>query len=279
MEKDTHNPATWFHGYFDAMYLEIYSKMLVDTKTTLKEVSFLRQVLDNLPGGAVLDLACGYGRHCAMLKNLKKPLVGVDLNLEYLKYAQAKVGKGHDVRFVHGNMRYLPCASEQFMAVYSLFTSFGYFLSPEALRQHRVHDVAHEKDENNLVLEEIHRVLLPGGRFILDLPNKEPLIAFIHDTPFSRRADGRFEVIETWKYHRNLNMVENQTIFSNGRRRKHTRYFLHLYSCNELTEMLRQSHLSIRDLYGDFDFSPYTPHESDRMIVVAEKNTSPTLLI
>ena len=57
---------------------------------------------------------------------------------------------------VAGDMRRLPFKGESFDWVLNFFTSFGYF---------------ERERENFRVLEEIVRVLVPEGRFLIDLMN------------------------------------------------------------------------------------------------------------
>ena len=64
-----------------------------------------------------------------------------------------------------GDMLSLPFERE-FDAVYSFFTSFGYF----------------GDDENEQVLAGIARALKPGGRFLLDILEGSPLVAEHHAT-------------------------------------------------------------------------------------------------
>lgn len=59
------------------------------TKNTVGEVDFLLQELDVPPGGSILDVACGTGRHSVELARRGYAVSGVDLSTEMLAKAAA----------------------------------------------------------------------------------------------------------------------------------------------------------------------------------------------
>jgi len=65
-----------------------------------------------------------------------------------------------DVDYIEGDMGALPWSNERFDRVLSWFTSFGYF----------------DDAENRRVLREAHRVLRPGGRFLVENNNLVELL-------------------------------------------------------------------------------------------------------
>jgi len=74
-----------------------------------------------------------------------------------------------------GDMRCLPFAAASFDWVLNFFTSFGYF----------------EKERENFqVLEEIVRVLVPGGRFLIDIMNSANTLRHLQAREV-QRIDGR----------------------------------------------------------------------------------------
>jgi len=122
----------WPIAFFDDDYLKLYAPVLTQEQTA-REVSFIEASLDLPAGARVLDLACGIGRHAIGMAAHGYRVTGVDFSPRYLELARegaARAGVG--VEWQHGDMRTLSF-ERCFEAVYSYFTSFGYF-DPHILR-------------------------------------------------------------------------------------------------------------------------------------------------
>ncbi|MBI4617467.1 MAG: methyltransferase domain-containing protein [Planctomycetes bacterium] len=86
--------TTW-ELFFDA-HAPVYEGN-VFTKNTLEEVDFLLGELDLPPGGAILDVGCGTGRHSIELARRGYAVTGLDLSSEMLARA-ADAAKAAGVR-------------------------------------------------------------------------------------------------------------------------------------------------------------------------------------
>src|SRR5439155_13535784 len=116
----------WPVTFFDDDYLKFYRTSFAPDKTAA-EVEFIAGALALPAGAAVLDLACGLGRHAIGMTRRGYRVTGVDFNPRYLEIAADEARRaGVDVRWIAGDMRELPFERE-FTGVYSYFTSFGYF--------------------------------------------------------------------------------------------------------------------------------------------------------
>ncbi len=93
--------STW-ERFFDA-HAPIYEDN-VFTKNTLQEVDFLIDELHLPPGGAVLDIGCGTGRHAIELAKRGYAVTGLDLSSEMLSRAAdaAKTANVH-IEWIHAN--------------------------------------------------------------------------------------------------------------------------------------------------------------------------------
>lgn len=167
----------WYKSWFGEEYLELYSRR--DDSEAEQDAEFVQRHLGI--GGAkpraVLDLACGAGRHTAALRRRGYRTLGVDLSLTLLARMRTK-----GLPRVAGDMRRLPFTDESFDWVLNFFTSFGYFAGER---------------ENFLVLEEIVRILTPGGRFLIDLMNPGPTIENLKPRDVES-LDGREAEVERW---------------------------------------------------------------------------------
>lgn len=113
--------------------------------------------LDINDSDSILDCGCGDGLYLKIIKDLSGAAVsGFDLNGESLRLAQGYT-KGMGVSLVQGRIRDLPYKDN----------SFGKIFSTEVLE--------HVEDDLG-ALKEILRILKPGGRLIITVPN--------HNYPF-----------------------------------------------------------------------------------------------
>ena len=165
----------WYKDWFGEEYLELYSHR--DESEAEEHVDFVERYLAEPRPRAVLDLACGAGRHTAALRRRGYRTLGLDLSLTLLARMRSC-----GLPRVAGDMRRLPLAEASFDWVLNFFTSFGYF---------------ERERENFLVLEEIARVLTAGGRFLIDLMNPGPVIANLKPRGVESLEDGEAEV-ERW---------------------------------------------------------------------------------
>jgi len=81
------------------------------------EQPLVRDILDSLPIGVALDVACGTGRHTAYLASLGHKVIGVDTSPEMLALARDKVPEGefyeadlHDVPLPDDSVDLVVCA-------------------------------------------------------------------------------------------------------------------------------------------------------------------------
>lgn len=244
----------WYKEWFGAEYLELYAHR--DENEAERHIAFVEKVMlapNRRAPRTVLDLACGAGRHVNKLRGRGFRALGVDLSLTLL--AQA-----HGLPRVAGDMCRLPFQSASFDWVLNFFTSFGYF---ETERQ------------NFQVLEEIERVLAPGGRFLIDLFNREQVIENLVAEETQERGRYRAE-IERW--------FDPETERVNKRIRLHVRAdseqpgapirtFLEsvrAYHPEEVTIGLKWAGLEVESLYGNFERESFQ-HDSERLILVGHK--------
>lgn len=92
---------TW-ERFFDA-HAPIYDEN-VFTKNTLREVDFVLDELSLQPGGSILDVGCGTGRHSVELAKRGYRVTGIDLSSEMLaKAAAAADAAGVTADWVHAD--------------------------------------------------------------------------------------------------------------------------------------------------------------------------------
>jgi SAM-dependent methyltransferase len=241
----------WWRDFFDENYREFYQNLEPLTK---KEVDLVVRLLDLKPGAKVLDLCCGYGRHCVEMAQRGYRVTGYDLSKFFISKARKTTRElGLKIDFLEGDMRMLPFKNE-FDAVINMFTSFGFF----------------EKEEDDLkVLKGVSKALKPNGAFFLDTINREALVRNFRPKHWMKRKgfvmleEGFLDLfLGRWESTRTL-------IFEDDRRRNYS-ISLRAYCLVEFINLLKQARLALEGVYGDFDSNQYTI-DSPRMIVVARK--------
>lgn len=205
------------------------------------------------PGAKVLDLCCGVGRHSLELARRGFHVTGVDRTKLYLDEAIKRAeSEGLTVEFLQDDMRTF-CRPGVFDAVINLFTSFGFFGSPEEDRQ---------------VVMNVLRSLKPGGTFLLELMGKEVLARIFRERDW-REEDGMI-ILEERKLSKNWGWIENRWIMLKEGEKQEFKVSHRLYSAVELSSLLGECGFGKVDAYGDLAGLPYD-HTAKRLVVVARK--------
>jgi SAM-dependent methyltransferase len=116
---------------YEGLHAKHYDRIFAG-KPYAEEARFVADLLPE-PPGALLDVACGTGRHARELAELGWAVTGVDINPALLEHARENLP---DARFLEGDMRSLGALAlepESFDAITCLFDSIGYPLSNEGV--------------------------------------------------------------------------------------------------------------------------------------------------
>jgi SAM-dependent methyltransferase len=246
--------TAWYEEFFGEDYLRMYALTLAPERT-VQEVEGIVRLLAPPPGSSILDLCCGHGRHAIPLAQRGYRVTGQDLSEFFLQRAQADAQvEGVSVRWVRGDMREIPFEDE-FDAVINIFTAFGYFESEE---------------EDQKVLQQVHRALKPGGRFLLELKHREDVIRRYRPSIVTRLDDG---LIVTHESELDLLTSRNpvtMTMFFPDGRRKEYRHSVRMYTLTELAQMCEAAGLPLEAYYGGLDGSALTL-DSKRLALLCRK--------
>ena len=216
----------------------------------------VRQVL-KLAGrrrGAVLDLCCGPGRHSVAFAQRGFRVSGVDRTRFLLNKARQFARKAKvPVEFVQSDMRKF-VRPDSFDLAVNLFTSFGYF---------------DNKNDDLMVLKNVHASLKPGGVFVMDMAGKERLAKVFQPVHSTQHADGTV-LIEVHEIFDDWTRIRNEWILLKGDKSLRFKFHHTIYSGQELKALLHQAGFTKIKLYGDFEAHPYGPN-STRLVAVAYK--------
>lgn len=218
-------------NFFNA-HSPFLSHPLLTAERTAAEVEFLIDRLGLGAGDAVLDAGCGFGRHAVELARRGFSVTAVDPSEAMINSAKRLAAEaGAAVNFVTAPLE--ACRFEtKFDGAICLFTTLGQVSAA---------------GENAALLDAILDALKPGGRLIVEVPQRETAVSVLRPSdkfggtqikrsydPASRRVTERFTV----------------------RDGDQTRRFLlqyRLYSAEELAELLLNAGFEIVAQFGGYD--------------------------
>ena len=155
-DLEMHLHPDWWRKIFNSMYLRTDADVVEDRQITSNEVEVFTSILNISKESAILDLACGQGRHSLeMARQNFSNITGLDRSHYLIRKAKsAAIQEGLKIAFKEGDARKLPFPNDAFDVVMILGNSFGYFESNE---------------DDMMVLNEVFRVLKPEGTFLIDV--------------------------------------------------------------------------------------------------------------
>lgn len=237
----------WFTTWFCTPYYKLlYGHR--DDQEAARWVEALQVHLGLPRGSAVLDVACGRGRHARCFDRAGMKVTGIDLSPEVVEEARRTVP---NARFEVHDMRE-PYVDRQFDLAICLFTSLGY---------------SAERTDDLRSLTTIARALVPGGRFVLDLLNparaRHDLVAEEH----LRVGDVEFLVqrgVEGDVFTKRI------TVRDQGRMHQFIER-VHAYAPEEIDLLIGRAGLRITDRTDAPPFAPFDRERSRRMVIWAER--------
>jgi len=219
-------------------------------------------------GGPLLELACGSGRLLAPLARAGYSVTGVDASARMLELARrALEAEGLTSRcgLMQQDMGVLQLG-QKFQMAFVALGSFAHLCTRKEQRQ---------------ALAGVHAHLTAGGTFILDISNGDVrymesmsgqvlhqgtwtmddgtlLTHFV--SPASAASAHLLELTHFYDQHKQGEAVRRTII----------RTQLYLFERGEMELLLESAGLAVKEVYGDYDLSPFE-NDSPRMIFVAEK--------
>lgn len=232
----------------------IYDKVMahVNYKMWAEYVRNLFQFAD-IPIQTIVDLSCGTGKHMSFLSRHKIKVCGCDLSLEMLKIARKKTALKNAPFFVNDAVS-TAVKKDVFDAAVMLYDSINYVF----------------EDKNVvLLLDDIARILKPGGIFVFDIVTKEGL---------KRTFDNYYES-DSW----NGLAYQRRSWFNTSRQTQHNEFhFLFnghsfreehiqlIRPCEEWVRFIEKSGMNLIQEFSNFTFLP-ADKKSERIHFVCRK--------
>jgi len=154
-----------------ASFIKVLGQSIEYRNMVITMVSYL-----NLkPGDEVLDAGCGNGQWICWYRDLVGKIVGVDGQPEMLAAARLKLGQDKKVELVHANLNQrMPFADGSFDEIVNVLV-LGYL------------------QNRDLALDELVRVLRPGGRIAIATPiDGAKFYKILKEEAKHRKSEGSF---------------------------------------------------------------------------------------
>jgi SAM-dependent methyltransferase len=219
--------ADWYEAWFGEDYLHIYQHR--DETEAERAIELIATNLVGRRIEAVLDLACGAGRHTKILEE-RWWTVGLDLSMSLLKIARRETS---GAPYVRADMREIPFAAESFDLVVNLFTSFGYF----------------DDDREHLrVLACVKSSLKAGGTLVIDFLNAAKVRHTL--VPYDERVENGITIEQRRSISPDNRFVEKKIAL----RERGKEYIerVRLLSPKDLERMLITAGFEVAAIFGDY---------------------------
>jgi SAM-dependent methyltransferase len=244
----------WYVSYYRTQYADSVRDLLTPERS-LAEVEFILRETGIKPPANIADVACGEGRHAAVLAARGYRVLGVDQNADFLAKARAACAAHVAAEFVVGDMR--QAIGGPFELVLSLFHSFGFFGDADNAR----------------MLKSWASRLAPGGAFVLDVWNRDRILR-------------HFQPERTWQATQELRVTERSRFdpligrlyihyaydYAEGREVTHDASF-RLYTPPELRALLAAAGVEIAGVYGSLIGEPFSL-DAPRLVIFGRKQRS-----
>lgn len=213
----------------------------------------------------MLELGCGTGRVTLPLARACRRVVGVDLSGPMLDRARARVRRarlGGGAALVQADIRALPLASKTFSLV----------AAPYGILQSLLRD-----PDLAATLREVRRVLVPGGRLVVDLvPDLAAWREYRASTRLRGWRPGRktyVTLVESVRQDRRRGLTVFEQEFTERRGRSAARRRFELVfrtrSVPQVTRRLQRAGFRVTARLGSYDGDPWTP-EAETWVLMAE---------
>jgi SAM-dependent methyltransferase len=238
-----------FDQVFGDDYLHFYDAVLTGERSQ-QAADLIVRLLGLQPGMRVLDIPCGHGRIASRLAAFGCEVVGVDSSARFLEVARQAGGA---VDYRQADMRRFK-PEGGFHAVVNWFTSFGYF----------------DEATDRALLAGWRRALVPGGKLVIELNNRQRVLSLIAATggpavALLERGDDLMVDRTTFDTASGRTNTERIAV-RDGRVRRY-RFDVRTFAFTELRDWLLQAGFAGAAVHGE-DGEPFAL-TSRRMIVLA----------
>lgn len=223
-----------------------------------EEIGYIWRRLKLRPGARLADVCCGIGRCALPLARRGIWVIGVDFCTAYLERARRRAD-GASAEFLEADMRSTGLKSTSFDAVLNWWTSFGYFT---------------DEAENARALAEWARLLRPGGRLLMQLVNRDGIMADFRPHSGRVAADG-WLLVEDSEPDYHTGRLHTRWTWVSPQGERHQRLVdLRLYALHELVNLAAPHGLDLVCAHGNLEEKPAGREFTHMYVTFAKRDES-----
>lgn len=232
------NYKNWWDDFFGE-FRPFFSK--IPAAVSNREAKYYIKKLKLKKGDSFFDCPCGIGRISLPLAKAGIKVTGIDIAPTYLTELEEKAAKLKlPIKLYHTDMRKVNFEN-QFDAAGNLWTSFGFF----------------EKESDNfLVLKKIFKALKPGGRFVMQVINRDWIIKNFSPSGWHQFKDMR--LLETRTFDLKSSKSLSTWIFVRDGEDHPIDVQIRMYSYHELAGMFEKAGFVDVHAFGSIKEEPLT---------------------
>lgn len=238
----------WFETWFNQQYYDmLYHHRDEDEAAAFLDalISFLHPAL----GSAMLDAACGKGRHASYLAQKGFDVTGIDLSFKNIR--EAKTGETAQLSFFQHDMRKV-FRVNYFDFIFNFYTSFGYYSDEKQ-------DIA--------CIKAFASGLKKGGKLVIDFFNVNYILQHLVEEVNIKIDEIDFNITKSYEQGFIIKKIEvtsalKKEIFYEKVRAITLERFENYFSLCGLKRIYT---------FGDYKLNTFNASSSERLILVAEK--------
>lgn len=238
----------WFEDWFDSPYYHLLYKHRDHSEAELF-IDNLIALLKPEKDSRFLDLGCGKGRHSFYLNKKGFDVTGIDLSANSICWA--KENENEHLHFYVHDMRKI-FRTNYFDFVLNLFTSFGYF---------------ENNRDDNATINAVYKSLKPNGSFVLDFMNVEKVVQSLRSEEIKTIEGIEFRITKNVEN----NFIVKQIRFTDKGKQYNFQEKVKVLTLADFEKYFSANKLKIVDLRGNYQLDDFDKKNSDRLIIVAQK--------
>ena len=247
-------PLFWNDPHISKQMLKVHLDPAIEAasrraETIDRSVQWITEMLGLKNGEAVLDLGCGPGLYASRFARAGLQVTGMDYSHSSIDYARRYASENKlniDYRF----QNYLELDEKNLYD--AVFLIYGDFcpLNPQ---------------QRSTLLENIHRALKPGGRFVLDVTTREHRRKYGNKNGWYALESGFWKpgphlvLEEGFDYPEQSVWLDQYIVIEGDGKVSVYRNWFQDYTPETITAELMQGGFSVESLWGDLTGASYTP--------------------
>lgn len=233
------------------LYLHFHDDILSEERTE-RECGFIIDQLGLTKGAAIMDLACGHGRHANALASMELAVSAWDINGDFIKMARAaQLAQGLEVDYQCKDILLLD-HKEVFDGIILLFNSLGFFSRAQAQG----------------LIQRMSTALKEGGKLFLDIKNRDHISKEL--VPVSIVERGPDMMIDRLSFDPKTGTTFNRRTYIKDGKRYEAPFSMTMFNYTDIHQMATTADLSIVKEFGHWDGRAFD-QDSRRIILILEK--------